>query len=278
VQHAVVTFLTDYGIAGPLLATSVEERGFDGLFLTEHTHIPVRRDSPWPSGGELPKHYSHTFDPFVALSAMAVVTDRIALGTAVSLVVQHDPITLAKTVASLDVIAGGRVELGVGPGWNREEMANHGVDPSRRTARMLEHIDAMREIWTQDAAEFHGEFVDFEPIWSWPKPVRTPPVLIGGEGATVLDRVLSHGDGWLPRRVKRDEAGALGARIAELRSRAADAGRGHIDVTVFGADPDPATLAAYAEAGVDRVMFLLPDLDADEALKELDRLAALPRS
>jgi probable F420-dependent oxidoreductase len=277
VQHAVVTFLTDYGIDGPALATAVEERGFDGLFLTEHTHIPVRRETPWPSGGELPRRYSHTLDPFVALAAMAVVTERIALGTAVSLVVQHDPIVLAKTVASLDLVAGGRVELGVGPGWNREEMANHGVDPRRRTARMLEHLGAMRAIWTQEAAEFHGEFVDFDPIWSWPKPVRTPPLLIGGEGPTVLDRVLSHGDGWMPRPVPRHGVAELGVRIAELRSRATDAGREHIDVTVFSAEPDPATLAAYAEAGVDRALFLLPDAPADAVLRTLDELAGLPR-
>lgn len=276
-QHAVVTFLTDYGIDGPALGRAVEERGFDGLFLTEHTHIPVRRESPWPSGGELPRRYFHTFDPFVALAAISMVTERIALGTAVSLVVQHDPIVLAKTIASLDQVSGGRFEFGVGPGWNREEMLNHGVDPSGRIARMLEHVDAMREIWTQDAAEFHGRFVDFEPIRSWPKPVRTPPVLIGGEGPTVLDRVLSHGDGWLPRRVQRDEVDALAGRIAELQSRAADAGRERLDVTMFAAEPDPATLEGYTAAGVDRVMFLLPDVDGDETLRVLDELAALPR-
>jgi probable F420-dependent oxidoreductase len=275
VQHGVVTFLTDYGIDGPTLARAVEERGFDGLFLTEHTHIPISRESPWPSGGELPRRYSHTFDPFVALAAMAMVTDRIALGTAVCLVAQHDPINLAKTVASLDRLAGGRFEFGVGPGWNREEMANHGVDPRHRTARMLEHIAAMRAIWTHDEAQFHGEFVDFDPIWSWPKPVRTPPVLIGGEGPTVLDRVLTHGDGWLPRRVQRDEVNGFAKRVAELRSRAADAGRGHISVTVFGAVPERDVLAAYAEAGVDRVLYELPDAEPAEVLRTLDTLTAL---
>ncbi len=275
VEHGVLIFLTDYGIDGPTLARATEERGFDGLFLTEHTHSPVNRESPWPSGGELPRRYSHTYDPFVALAAMAVVTDRIALGTAVSLVVQHDPISLAKTVASLDRIAGGRFELGVGPGWNREEMANHGVDPRTRTRRMLEHIAAMRQIWTQDEAEFHGEFVDFDPIWSWPKPVRTPPVLIGGEGPTVLDRVLSHGDAWLPRRISLDEADAFGARVAELRRRAADGGLGHIPITVFGAVPDREVLDAYAAVGVDRVLYELPDAGEDEVLRTLDTLATL---
>jgi probable F420-dependent oxidoreductase len=275
VEHGILTFLTDYGIDGPSLARASEERGFDGLFLTEHTHIPVSRESPWSGGPELPRRYWHTFDPFVALTAMAMVTQRIALGTAVSLVLQHHPIGLAKTVASLDRIAGGRFELGVGPGWNREEMANHGVDPGTRTRRMLEHIAAMREIWTQDEAEFHGEFVDFDPIWSWPKPVRTPPVLIGGEGPTVLDRVLSHGDGWMPRRIAGEEVDAFAGRVAELRRRAADADRGHLTVTVFGAAPDGAVLESYAEAGVDRVLYELPDAGEDEVLRTLDFLAAL---
>jgi probable F420-dependent oxidoreductase len=278
VQHAVVTFLTDYGIDGRDLARAVEDRGLDGLFLCEHTHIPLRRETPYPSGGDLPMYYAHTLDPYVALTAMAVVTERIALGTAVSLVAQHDPIVLAKTIASLDQYAQGRVELGVGPGWNKDEMADHGVDPRRRTARMIEHVEAMREIWTKDEAEFHGEFVNFDPIWSWPKPVRVPPVLFGGEGPTVLDRVLSHGDGWIPRAQGGEAVPELARRIAELRSRAAESGRGHLAVTVFGAEPDPQILAAYAQAGVDRALFLLlPDVPADEALRVLDGFAALPR-
>jgi probable F420-dependent oxidoreductase len=275
VDHGVFTFLTDYGIDAPALARAAEERGFDGLYLTEHTHIPTNRESAWSGGPELPRRYSHTYDPYVALAAMAVVTERITLGTAVALVLQHHPIGLAKTVASLDRIAGGRFEFGVGPGWNREEMANHGVDPRTRTRRMLEHIEAMREIWTKDEAEFHGEFVEFDPIWSWPKPVRTPPVLIGGEGPTVLDRVLSHADGWMPRSVPGDDVEALGRRIAELRGRAADAGRGHIGVTVFGAAPDRAVLDEYEGAGVDRVLYSLPDAGEAEVLRTLDDLAGL---
>jgi probable F420-dependent oxidoreductase len=275
VDHGVFTFLTDYGTDGLTFARAVEERGFDGLYLTEHTHIPTSRESAWSGGSELPRRYSHTYDPFVALAAMAAVTERITLGTAVSLVLQHHPIGLAKTVASLDRIAGGRFEFGVGPGWNREEMANHGVDPRTRTRRMLEHIAAMREIWTADEAEFHGEFVDFDPIWSWPKPVRTPPVLIGGEGPGVLDRVLSHGDGWMPRGAPGDDVDALAGRIAELRHRAAEAGRGHLTVTVFGAVPDRAVLEEYSAAGVDRVLYSVPDAGEDEVLRTLDELAAL---
>lgn len=277
-ELGIVTFLTDYGISAVDLGRAVEERGFDALFLTEHTHIPTSRVSPWPGGPVLPERYSHTYDPFVALAAIAAVTTRTALGTGVSLVAQHDPIVLAKTVASLDRISGGRFELGIGPGWNVEEMAHHGVDPRRRTARMLEHVAAMRTIWAQDEAEFHGRFVDFSPIWSWPKPVRVPPVLIGGGGPTVLDRVLEHGDGWIPLRVPLSGLEAFAARIAELRQRAADAGRGRLPVTLYGASSRPAALESYAAAGVDRLLFELTDPGpdgADATLRELDTLAAL---
>ena len=276
-ELGVVTFLTDYGIDATTLARAVEERGFAGLFLTEHTHIPTSRESPWPGGPELPRRYWHTFDPFVALAAMAVVTERITLGTAVSLIDQHHPINLAKAVASLDRLARGRFELGVGPGWNREEMANHGVDPRTRTARMLEHLDAMRAIWTNDEAEFHGEFVDFDPIWSWPKPIRRPPVLIGGAGPTVLDRVLSHGDGWIPLRIRPHDLGPFADRVAELQRRAGEQGRGPLDVTVYGGVADASALASYADAGVHRVLFELPDAETTEVLRELDRLAGLLR-
>jgi probable F420-dependent oxidoreductase len=285
VDHGVVTFLTDYGIEPLALARAVEERGFDALFLTEHTHIPISRMTPWPGGAELPRRYAHTFDPFVALAAFATVTERVALGTAVSLVAQHDPIVLAKAVASVDRISGGRFELGVGPGWNVEEAAHHGAR-THRTARMLETVEALRIIWTRDEAEYHGRFVDFEPIWSWPKPLRVPPVLIGGGGPTVLDRVLSHGDGWVPLRVPVRGLDAFGARVAELQRRAVEAGRGHLPVTIYGAASKPEALESYAVAGVDRVLFELPDAVAagkggtdgrgtDVMLRELDRLAGL---
>lgn len=288
-QHGIVTFLTDYGIAPQVLARAVEERGFGALFLTEHTHIPTSRSTPWPGGPELPARYSHTFDPFVALGVLAAATERITLGTAVSLVAQHHPITLAKAVASVDRLAEGRVELGVGPGWNVEEAAHHDVR-GHRIARMLETVAAMREIWTRDEAEFHGEFVDFAPLWCWPKPVRVPPVLIGGGGPTVLDRVLSHGDGWIPLRVRIAGLDAFADRIAELRRRADDTGRPHLPVTVYGAVSTSDALESYATVGVDRVLFELPDhgplggatadpgsdgRGTDATLRELDRLAAL---
>lgn len=276
-DHGIVTFLTDYGIDPVQLGQAVEERGFGSLFLTEHTHIPTSRLTPFPVGAPepqpLPRRYSHTYDPLSALGAIAATTERIGLGTGVALVSQHHPITLAKQVASVDRISGGRFELGVGPGWNAEEMAHHGVDPTRPLARMLEHVAAMKRIWTEEEPEFHGEFVDFDPIWSWPKPVRRPPVLIGGVGPTVLDRVLSHGDGWLPLPLFTAEH--LGERITSLRGRAADAGR-TVNVTLYGGSPD--ALESYQEAGVDRVLFELPDHESPgDILRELDRLAGLTR-
>ncbi|MFR9803305.1 LLM class F420-dependent oxidoreductase [Pseudonocardia sp. RS010] len=275
----VTTFLTDYGIDPLVLARGVEARGFSALFLTEHTHIPTSRRSPWPGGAELPRQYSHTFDPFVALGAMAAVTERIALGTGVTLINQHHPLNLAKQVASVERLAPGRVELGVGPGWNEEEMAHHGVDPRQRTAQMLERIEALRALWTRDEAEYHGRFVDFDPSWSWPKPTAGPPVLIGGGGPTVLDRVLSHGDGWIPLRIRMGELDAFAERVTELRRRCAEAGRGHLPVTIFGGVPKPDAAASYAEAGVDRVLFTLTDQEGPDAesatLTELDTLAEL---
>ncbi|BBF99382.1 MULTISPECIES: LLM class F420-dependent oxidoreductase [Pseudonocardia] len=278
-QIGVAAFITEDGIDPVQLARAVEDRGLAALFVTEHTHIPVNRRSPWPGGGELPREYSHTFDPFVALGAMAAVTESIVLGTAVTLVNQRHPITLAKQVASVERLAPGRVELGVGPGWNAEEMRNHGVDPRWRTARMLDHLDAVRTLWAQDEAEHHGEFVDFDPVWCWPKPTAPVPVLIAGTGPTVLDRVLSHGDGWLPLRIPRRELGSFGNRIAELRSRAAETGRCRIPVTLYGGMPERSVAEDYAAAGVDRLLITLTGSSgADPAppvLAELDIMAEL---
>ena len=279
-EFGVAAFLTDYGIGAADLARAVEERGFGSLFLPEHTHVPVSRASEYPAGGELPRRYAHTFDPFVALGAMAAVTDRITLGTAVCLVNQHHPLNLAKQVASVDRIAGGRFEFGIGSGWNVEEMANHGVDARRRNTEMLERLAALRALWTDDEAVFHGVFVSFDPVWSWPTPTRVPPILIGGGGPKALDRVLEHGDGWIPLRVPLAEFDEFGRKVAELRQRAADAGRGRIPVTVYGVPKKAAAMGSYENAGVDRVLFELadpePGTDATAAvLAELDELAAL---
>ncbi|TCK27458.1 LLM class F420-dependent oxidoreductase [Pseudonocardia endophytica] len=281
-EFGVAAFVTDYGIDPVELARAVEERGFESLFVTEHTHIPTSRATERPGGGELPQRYSHTFDPFVVLGAMAAVTDRVVLGTAVCLVNQHHVLNLAKEVASVDRLAGGRFEFGVGPGWNVEEMAHHGVNPRRRTAEMLERLDALRALWTSDEAEFHGEVVSFDPVWSYPKPTRVPPVLIAGGGPTVLDRVLSHGDGWIPLRVPVDGLEEFARRVEELQSRAADAWRGRIPVTIYGGAKKATAAQSYVDAGVDRVLFELadpgPDGDARSAvLKELDELAEIAR-
>jgi probable F420-dependent oxidoreductase len=268
-------FVTDETIGPVELGRAAEEAGFDSLFVPEHTHIPASRDSDRPGGGDLPREYWHTLDPFVALTAIAATTERLRVGTGVVLIIEHDPIVLAKKAATLDLVSGGRFEFGIGAGWNFEEMRNHGTDPAKRFKIMRERALAVREIWTHDEASFHGEFVDFERIWSWPKPVQQPhpPIWIGGTGARVLDRVLDYGDGWFPNMRNLDEAGP---RIDELQRRAADAGRDRIPVTYFGLrDPDDEKLETLAEAGVDRTLLMLPPDGEGETLERLERYAAL---
>jgi probable F420-dependent oxidoreductase len=268
-------FSTDYGLHPAELAREAEEHGFESLFLPEHTHIPVSRDTPYPGGGDLPPEYSHTLDPFVALAAAASVTERIKLGTGVCLVIERDPVVTAKEVATLDHISGGRFLFGVGAGWNIEEMENHGTDPSTRFRRMRESVEAMKAIWTEDEAEYHGRIVDFDPLWSWPKPVQKPhpPVLVGGLGDRVLDRVVAYGDEWIPNRVKSPEA--LGERIEELGQRAEAAGRERIPVTVFGAKPEVRLLERLRAAGVTRSLFYLLPGEPGEVRRQLDSLAGV---
>ena len=275
-QFGIMMFPTHDAIGPGDLAVAVEERGFSSLMFPEHTHIPTSRRSPFPGGGDLPRHYIHTYDPFVALTVAATVTSRIKIGTGVCLVAQRDPIITAKAVASLDVLSGGRFLFGVGAGWNREEMSHHGTDPRTRMALMRERVLAMKEIWAHDVAEYHGELVDFEPLWSWPKPLQRPhpPVLIGGGGPGVIDRVLEFGDGWIPLSIGRHEFDEFTRRAAELQSRAADLGRGPIPIIMFGASSKPDMLERYAEAGVTCCVFGLPSAPADEVLPLLDRHAA----
>jgi len=274
-NFGVTIFPTRYSIGMVELARAVEERGFESLFVPEHTHIPVSRRSPWPGGPDLPDEYRETLDPFLALTAAAVVTERLLLGTGICLVVERDPITTAKEVATLDLLSGGRFLFGIGGGWNREEMENHGTDPVRRFAVMRERVLAMKEIWTKDEAEFHGSYVDFDPIWAWPKPARRPhpPVLVAGNGPGTLERVLEYGDGWIP--IPGRGAITLGEGTARLRELAAERGRAPIPVTVFGARAEPEVLDHYAEAGVDRVLFRLPSVGEKEAVALLDNYAKL---
>jgi probable F420-dependent oxidoreductase len=255
------------------IAVMAEERGFECLLFPEHTHIPACRESPWPGGGELPSWYSRTYDPFVALTAAAMATERLLIGTGICLVIERDPITTAKEVASIDVLSGGRFLFGVGAGWNAEEMRNHGTEPSRRFSLMRERIEAMKAIWTEDEASYSGRHVGFERIWSWPKPVQKPhpPVLVGGNGAKVLDRVLAYGDEWMPNREPDEQ---LIARTAELNARAAEAGRDPIPVTVVGAPLEPERIERLGEAGVRRVVFWLPQEDAGAVEQGFDRFAA----
>ncbi|MFG1796820.1 LLM class F420-dependent oxidoreductase [Nocardia sp. NPDC049149] len=258
------TFLTDEGISGTKLGPALEDRGFDALFLAEHSHIPASRATPYPAGGELPRQYYRTLDPFVALSAVAVVTERLLLGTGVTLLIQRDLIHTAKEVASLDVISNGRVVFGVGAGWNREEMANHGTDPRTRGALLDEQLEAVRVIWSEDLAEYHGRFIDFDPLYAWPKPVQQPhpPIFVGG-GQAAAKRAIQHGVGWIPIGVS--DPAEVPAQLALLE--------GHDLPVVVNTDPDPAVLDAYAEAGVVRANFFLPTLPESETLQALDEFA-----
>jgi probable F420-dependent oxidoreductase len=233
-------------------ARLVEERGHESLFFAEHTHIPASRESPYPGGGELPRKYSHCYDLFVALTAAAAATSSLRIGSGICLVIERDPIVTAKEVASIDHLSGGRFEFGVGAGWNREEMANHGTDPRKRMGVMRERIEAMKEIWTTDEASYSGEHVSFERIWSWPKPAQRPhpPILVGGLGPTVIDRVLAFGDAWFPNYGPKN----LLDRVQELRSRA----ERPIDVMAMGAPAQARALEPLVEAGFRRVVRWIP--------------------
>ena len=268
-KFGISTFVTDEGIAPGALAKAIEERGFDSLFIAEHTHIPLSRKSPWPGGAELPRKYYRTLDPFVTLTAAAAATERLLLGTGVALVVERDPVITAKEVASLDFVSGGRMIFGIGVGWNREEMENHGTDPRTRGKLINERIWAMIEIWTKDEAEFHGHYVDFDPIAAWPKPVQKPypPIYVGG-GRRAFDRIVEFGDAWLPNRMS---PGKLEPMLGELREAA---GR-DVPVTVYGASSEPEELEAYAQLGVERVLLGLPTLPEGETLDHLDNLAGV---
>ena len=269
-------FATDYTIRIDELAREAEERGFESLFIPEHTHIPASRRSPWPGGPELPREYWHTLDPFVALGYAAAATSTIRLGTGICLLTERDPIVNAKEAATLDLLSGGRFELAIGAGWNAEEMENHGTAFATRFRVMSERARAMKVIWAEEEPEFHGEFVDFDPIWSWPKPVQSPnpPILVGGETDYTLRRVVEWADGWFPRgRGGFDPAEGMARlkRIADEAGRSMDT----INVSLFGVEPNRAALDRAAEAGATRAILGLPSNDRDDVMRRLDRHAEL---
>lgn len=269
-------FSTDYAVAPHELARELEARGYESLFVPEHTHIPTSRRSPWPGGNTLPDEYSHTYDPFVALSFAAAATQKLRLGTGICLLPQRDTLVTAKLVASLDRLSGGRFLFGVGAGWNREELEQHGVAFDSRFRRMAEQVAALKKLWTEEVASFNGEYVQFEPSWQYPKPSQRPhpPILLGGESDHTLRRIVRTCEGWLPRARGGFDAAANMARLARI---AAEEGRSMdtLSVNVFGAEPTADALSRYRNAGITRAILPLPPADRDSVWRTLDRYQAL---
>jgi probable F420-dependent oxidoreductase len=266
----VTMFATDLSIRPDRLAGELEDRGFESLWLPEHTHIPVGRRTPYPGGGELPDQYKRTYDPFVAIAGAAAKTERLVFGTGICLVAQRDPIVLAKEVASVDVLSDGRFVFGVGYGWNFDEMEDHGVDPKRRRALVREKILAMKALWTEEEATFDGELIHLPPSWSWPKPVQQPhpPIILGGAaGPTLFNNIIEWSDGWIPI-----GGAGLTTTLPQLRHAAEEAGRDpdSLQVIVFGALPDSGKLDHYRQIGVTRTVLNLPSAPADVILPILD--------
>jgi probable F420-dependent oxidoreductase len=268
-------FPTDYSIHPATLGREAEARGFESLFITEHTHIPASRRSPYPGGGELPSIYWESFEPFTALAMAAAVTERLKVGTGICLVPEHHPIALAKRVASLDSLTGGRFLFGIGAGWNAEELENHGVDFKERWKVCRESILAMKACWTQKDAEFHGQYFDFDPVWVEPKPVQRPhpPIMIGASSTWAIERVVDYADGWMPITGTCDLEERLGllARVCEQKGR----DRSEINVTLFGSPSGQAEIDQLAKIGIDRVLLPLPTEDESRILKRLDRYQSL---
>jgi probable F420-dependent oxidoreductase len=281
-NYGVAIFFTDYSITPVEMGTALEERGFESLWAPEHSHIPLTRKSSYPQGGDLPKRYYDVMDPFVTLTAAATATKKLKVCTGICLIVQRDPIQTAKSVASLDQISKGRFVLGIGAGWNEDEMANHGTtDFKGRFKLMEERVRAMREIWTQSKPEFHGTHVKFGPMMTWPKPIQKPlPVLVGGMYPYGARRAIAFGDGWMPH-ATRPEYGEndVLAHLPAFREMAKAAGRdpATIPITTFGTPTEPDTLKRFRDAGVDRVVFSIASEDRDKTLATLDKLAAAMR-
>jgi probable F420-dependent oxidoreductase len=272
-------FFTDYAITAVDLARALEERGFESVWAPEHSHIPTSRKSPWPGGGELPKAYYDAMDPFVSLTAAAIATRKLKVGTGVCLVQQRDPIQTAKLVSSVDQVSNGRFLFGVGGGWNRDEMENHGTEFKTRFKLMRERIEAMQAIWTKSKAEYHGDMVDFSEMMAWPKPLQKPypPILVGGAFPQAARRAIRYGDGWCPI------GGRAGSNptdvLEQFRQMAREAGRDpqSLPITLFGAAEDADRLARLRDQGIARVVVMLPSEASDKILPTLDRWAELIR-
>lgn len=279
-QLGVLSYNTEYTMPADELARACEERGFESLWLPEHTHIPASRETPFPGGGELPKEYSHMSDPFIGLAAAAAVTKTLKLGTGISLVTEHDPIVQAKQVASLDRISHGRFLFGIGAGWNREEMQNHGTPPKRRWRVLSERIEAMKKMWTEEEASYHGEFVNFDRIWSYPKPLTQPhpPIILGSMSSHLARQCLvDHCDGWIPVESLVDD---IQAAIAEVHERARQVGRdpASIPLSFFCIHaPSVERLERYKGLGAVRTVVRAPTEGRDAILPFLDRYAEIAR-
>ena len=283
VHFGLTMFATDYSVPIDILAGTAEKLGFESLFVPEHTHIPASRLSPWPGGADLPRDYWHTLDPFVSLALAASATKSLKIGTGISLITERDPILMAKQVATLDFVSGGRLILGVGAGWNQEEMENHGVAFSTRWRILRERILAMREIWTQDEAEYHGEFVDFDKIWAFPKPIQAggPKILIGASSEYVFQRIADYGDGWMPifQDAKRRSASggtdySQGIEDTKAAWRRAER-EGEPDFSIFGVAHERKAVEELISIGFNRIIFGLPSANADTVLPMVEKLATI---
>ena len=271
-ETGVFIFDTDYSIDIVELARELEQRGFDALFVPEHTHIPASRLSPWPGGADLPKQYWHTYDPFVSLSFAAAATQKLKIGTGICLLPQRDTLVTAKLAASLDRASSGRFHFGVGAGWNKEELEHHGVDFASRFKRLEEQLQALKGLWTEHEFGFEGDHVNFTPSWSYPKPAQPngPPIILGGESDHTLKRIMKYADGWLPRSRRGFD---IAEHMTRFRQAADEAGRdlNDLTVTVFGASHKPEAMDSYRASGVTRLLFPLPSEGRDKILPLLDK-------
>lgn len=274
-------FFTDYSMTSAALAKALEERGFESIWAPEHSHIPVSRKSPWPGGGELPKQYYDVMDPFVTLTAAAMVTTKLKIGTGVCLVNQRDPIQTAKLVASIDQVSGGRFLFGIGVGWNAEEMEDHGTAFTTRAKLVRERVEAMKAIWTQSKPEYAGEFVNFGPMMTWPKPVQQPhpPVIVGGAFPHGARRAVRYGEGWIPLAGRPGQYGDVFDTVPKFTAMLKEAGRdaASCPVSIFSAPEDGDVLKRYRDIGIARVATSLPAAKEDVVLPILDRWAGLIR-